>query len=169
MPEKRPNAPSKKFLEAHTGDDSQVAGVRRFCLEEGRAAGSSFAEVWTGGGLRFTVALGRALDISDAFYNGKSLCGWHHEEWDKLLKQRNDENFASITELVGLLGDGAKLTKAQLTNLVDFTLAIKQEEQMAFLKKLPNPILSKLGTASEDLCNAIAAIAHEMDKELGRK
>jgi hypothetical protein len=65
---------TRKFLEAHTGDWSQFAGVRRYQAEEGRAAGSSFAEVWTGGGLHFTVALGRALDISSAFFNGKSLC-----------------------------------------------------------------------------------------------
>jgi len=65
---------TRKFLEAHTGDTSQFAGVRRFRMEEGRAAGASFAEVWTGAGLNFTVAIGRALDISDAFYNGRSLC-----------------------------------------------------------------------------------------------
>jgi hypothetical protein len=87
---------------------------------------------------------------------------------DKLLKQRNDENFSTITELVGLLGDGAKLTKVQLTNLVDFTLSIKQEEQMAFLKKLPNSMLAKLGTVSQEVCNKIGAIANEMDKERGR-
>lgn len=88
---------------------------------------------------------------------------------DKLVKQRNDETFATITELVGLLGNGEKLKKNQLQNVVDFSLAIKQEEKMAFLKKLPNPILSKLGNASQELCNAIAAIATELDKELGKK
>lgn len=87
---------------------------------------------------------------------------------DKVQKQRNDENFVTITELVGLLGDGTKLKKDQLTNIVDFALSIKQEEKMAFLKKLPNQLLSKLGTASQDLCNVIASIAAEMDKERGR-
>lgn len=86
----------------------------------------------------------------------------------KLLKQRNDENFASITELVGLLGDGTKLKKDEIKNVVDFSLAIRQEEKMAFLKKLPNQVLAKLGTVSEELCNAIAAISDEMDKERGR-
>jgi hypothetical protein len=65
---------TRKFLESHTGDLSQVAGVRRWRMEEGRAAGASYAEVWTGGGLRFTVAIDRALDISDAFYMERSLC-----------------------------------------------------------------------------------------------
>ncbi len=65
---------ARRFLEAHTGDESQFAGVRRFRIEEGRAAGSSFAEVATGSGFVFTVALDRALDISRASFNGKSLC-----------------------------------------------------------------------------------------------
>jgi len=87
---------------------------------------------------------------------------------DKVLKQRNDETFSTITELVGLLGDGAKLKKDQLQNIVDFALSIKQEEKMAFLKKVPNTLLAKLGSASQDLCNVIASIASEMDKERGR-
>ena len=66
--------PTRRQLEAHCGDDSQLAGVRRFRMEEGRAAGGSYAEVWTGGGFRFTVALDRALDISSASHNGRSLC-----------------------------------------------------------------------------------------------
>ena len=72
---------SRKFLEARTGDDSQLASVRRFRLEEGRASGASFAEVRTATGLEFTVALDRALDISDAFYKGKSLC-WRSPSGD---------------------------------------------------------------------------------------
>jgi len=75
------NRPSRKFLEAYTGDDSQVATIRRFRLEEGRAGGSSFAGVRTASGLEFTVALDRALDISDAFYKGKSLC-WRSPSGD---------------------------------------------------------------------------------------
>lgn len=80
MPARQPQ-PTRRFIEAHTGDDSQLASVRRFRLEEGRAAGSSFAEVRTGTGLEFTVALDRALDISDASYNGKSLC-WRSPSGD---------------------------------------------------------------------------------------
>jgi hypothetical protein len=72
MPRNAPR-PTRKFLESYTGDESQFAGVRRFRLEEGRAGGASFAEVWTGSGLAFTVAIDRALDISDAFYKGRSL------------------------------------------------------------------------------------------------
>jgi len=87
---------------------------------------------------------------------------------DKIKAQKNDENFVTISELVGLLGDGAKLKKDQLTNVTDFALALKQEEKMALLKKLPNSLLSKLGQTSQDLCNTIASIAAEMDKERGR-
>jgi len=66
--------PGRKFLEAHTGDRSQFAGVKRYRLEEGRAAGASFADVWTASGLAFTVALDRALDITEARHRGRSLC-----------------------------------------------------------------------------------------------
>jgi len=69
----KPGVPGRRFLESHTGDDSQFAGVRRFTTDEGRAAGASYAHVWTAAGLTFTVAIGRALDISDAFYRGRSL------------------------------------------------------------------------------------------------
>lgn len=100
--------------------------------------------------------------------SGKEILDSWLKVKEKLLKQRNDENFASITELVGLLGDGTKLKKEQLSNLVDFTLSIKQEEKMAFLKKLPNSLLAKLGTVSSDICNVIAAISSELDKERGR-
>ena len=99
---------------------------------------------------------------------GKEILDMFPKVKEKLLKQRNDENFATITELVGILGDGGKLKKEQLANIVDFAISIKQEEKMAFLKKLPNQLLAKLGTASPDLCNVIASIANEMDKERGR-
>jgi len=118
MPEKRPNAPSRKFLEAHTGDDSQVAGVRRFCLEEGRAAGSSFAEVWTGGGLRFTVALGRALDISDAFYNGKSLC-WRSPAGDAAAGLYDPQGLGWLKTFPGGLLATCGLTHAGAPAAVD--------------------------------------------------
>ena len=65
---------TREFLEARTGDSSQIAGVRRYRLEEGRAGGASFASVWNAAGLNLTVALDRAMDISDASYRGRSLC-----------------------------------------------------------------------------------------------
>jgi len=71
---RRSRRPTRRQIEAVTGDDSQIAGVRRFRAEEGRAAGASFAEVWTGSGFRYTVALDRAMDISSASHNGRSLC-----------------------------------------------------------------------------------------------
>lgn len=74
MPPAKGRAPSRKFLEAHTGESGQIAGVKRYRIEEGRASGASFADVWTGSGFAFTVALDRALDISSATFNGKSLC-----------------------------------------------------------------------------------------------
>lgn len=100
--------------------------------------------------------------------SGKEVLDTFPKFKEKVQKQRNDENFVTITELVGLLGDGTKLKKDQLANVTDFALSIKQEEKMAFLKKLPNQLLSKLGSVSQDLCNVIAGIASEMNKQRGR-
>lgn len=100
--------------------------------------------------------------------SGKEVLDTFSKFKEKVKAQRNDETFVTITELVGLLGDGTKLKKDQLANVTDFALSIRQEEKMAFLKKLPNQLLSKLGSASQELCNVIAGIAAEMDKERGR-
>ena len=59
MAKRAKNQISRKFLESRTGDNSQFAGIKRFRLEEGRGAGSSFAAVRTASGLDFTVALDR--------------------------------------------------------------------------------------------------------------
>ncbi len=84
---------------------------------------------------------------------------------DKILKQRNDENFATSTELVGVLGDGQKLTKKQMQNVIDYALCIKEEEKMSLLKKLPNALLSKMGNMSPEICNAVCAIAAEIETD----
>jgi len=60
----------------HVGDVSQVAGLRRTELVEGRGKGVGLVECRTGSGLDFTVALDRAMDIPFATYRGVPLC-WH--------------------------------------------------------------------------------------------
>ncbi|MBE0478601.1 aldose 1-epimerase family protein [Candidatus Aerophobetes bacterium] len=63
------------------GDLSQVAGVKPYELTEGRARGARCVDVWTGSGFEFTVMLERGMDITRAFYNGKSLC-WRSSTGD---------------------------------------------------------------------------------------
>jgi hypothetical protein len=60
----------------HVGDVSQVAGLRRLEVAEGRGKGVGLVECWTGSGLRFAVALDRAMDIPFASIGGVPLC-WH--------------------------------------------------------------------------------------------
>ena len=60
-------------LRKHVGHMSQVAGIRRFELSDGREKGVAAAEVRTGTGLRFTVLLDRGMDISSAEWCGCSL------------------------------------------------------------------------------------------------
>jgi hypothetical protein len=55
------------------GNISQVGGIETSVLDNGSARGSRIAWINTGSGLRFKVAIDRALDIADAFYNQHSL------------------------------------------------------------------------------------------------
>jgi hypothetical protein len=139
-------------------------------MNAGAIPPASQSEVITGLiGDKPAIAFIRFLDKSyKKPVSGKEVLESFPKFKEKVKVQRNDENFVTISELVGLLGDGAKLKKDQLVNVTDFALSLKQEEKMALLKKLPNSLLSKLGTSSQDLCNTIAGIAAEMDKERGR-
>jgi len=67
---------TRKDLELRVSRMAQVAGIRQATLEEGREAGVKVAEVHTGSGLNFTIALSRALDLYNADFCGRSLC-WH--------------------------------------------------------------------------------------------
>jgi len=48
----------------------QVARVKRYTLEEGKAAGVTACDVETGGGFSYTVLPGRGMDIAYASYRG---------------------------------------------------------------------------------------------------
>jgi hypothetical protein len=65
---------TKRALLDYVGDMSQVAGVRKAELVEGRARGADLIEVFNASGLSFSVLPGRALDIASASYKGMSLC-----------------------------------------------------------------------------------------------
>ena len=57
-------------LRRRMGSMSQLAGLRKFRLEEGRADGVSAVDVRTGGGLEYTVLPGRGMDIAWTSYRG---------------------------------------------------------------------------------------------------
>ena len=63
----------KQDLLSLIGDPQQIAGITRFTLDEGKAAGVQALDVNTGGGLRFTVLSGRGMDIAGAYFRGKAL------------------------------------------------------------------------------------------------
>ena len=65
---------SKMDILRHVGSMDQVCGARKVVLDEGNEKGSEAVVFHTGSGLTFTALAGRALDISSADYQGKSLC-----------------------------------------------------------------------------------------------
>lgn len=60
-------------LKKYFGDMSQIAGIRRCIISEGRATGTDAFDVKTGSGLVYTVLPGRGMDIADASYKGVPL------------------------------------------------------------------------------------------------
>lgn len=57
----------------YVGDLSQVAGVKRYELRDGRAKGVEAFDVRTGAGLNYTVLADRGLDIAWADFKGTSF------------------------------------------------------------------------------------------------
>ena len=64
---------SKREILERVGNLEQIAGVQSYTRNEGRAEGVRTVEVRTGGGLRYTVMPGRALDISVCEFEGVPL------------------------------------------------------------------------------------------------
>lgn len=60
----------EEFLVSHVGSLSQVAGLKRYILADGKSAGVEAVDVTTGSGLVFTVLPGRGMDIAWASYRG---------------------------------------------------------------------------------------------------
>ena len=65
---------SRSDLLARIGNTSQVCGVERVTLADGREQGVEALLFDTGSGFSFTALPGRGMDISRAAYNGLSLC-----------------------------------------------------------------------------------------------
>ncbi len=64
---------TREELLRRVGHMDQLAGIRLVEGADGRARGSRMAEVWNGGGLEFTVAVDRALDITACRFRGVPL------------------------------------------------------------------------------------------------
>ncbi len=62
-----------KHCEDKVGNWYQIAGTRRYTLDEGRKKGTGAIDVRTGSGFEYTVLPDRGLDISLATYRGSNL------------------------------------------------------------------------------------------------
>jgi len=65
---------SRESAVKRTGHPSQLGGLRPYTLTDGRANGIRGVDFRTTRGLEFTVLLDRAMDISEARYQGLSVC-----------------------------------------------------------------------------------------------
>jgi len=64
---------TRRELLSRAGNPQQIAGVRSYTLNDGKADGVRALGVRTGGGLDFTVLPGRGMDIAEAFHRGRAL------------------------------------------------------------------------------------------------
>ncbi|NLO82103.1 MAG: aldose 1-epimerase family protein [Clostridiales bacterium] len=64
---------TKEEIRRRVGHLSQIAGIKSYTMNEGRAQGVHALDVKTGSGLGFTVLPDRALDIAWMEHNGRAL------------------------------------------------------------------------------------------------
>ncbi len=64
---------TKEELLKYVGDISQLCGTKVYELQEGAARGVIGVDVWTGGGLTFSVLASRGMDIGSTRYRGVAL------------------------------------------------------------------------------------------------
>lgn len=76
MPDLFGRSYTRRDLAAHAGSLSAMGGVRLCTLGDGAERGVRMLEFRCGSGLRFTVALDRAMDIVEVEHEGRSI-GWH--------------------------------------------------------------------------------------------
>jgi hypothetical protein len=70
------SAQSRLSLSKRAGSIAQFGSVRLSTLEDGPGRGVRILDFNTGGGLRFTVNVDRAMDIGEFSHNGRAI-GWH--------------------------------------------------------------------------------------------
>ncbi len=101
---------SQRELGKWVGDFSQIAGIKPYQLTEGKGMGARCVDFWTGSGLQFTVILDRGMDISQAFYNGSSLC-WRSSTGDVHPHFFEPEGFGWLRDWCGGLLNTCGLTQ----------------------------------------------------------
>ncbi len=72
---------TKRELLERVGDIGQIAEVRKSTLADGNSTGVDVFDFTTGSGFAFTVAAGRAMDVTAASYNGMPLA-WRSSTGD---------------------------------------------------------------------------------------
>lgn len=99
-------------IREYTGNLGQIAGITPFQLTDGRGAGVDALRLQNGSGLDVTILAGRALDISDATFDGMSLC-WHSCTGDAAASYYEPEGmgwlrtfFGGLLTTCGLTGFG---------------------------------------------------------------
>ena len=63
----------KEIMRRYLGNPRQLAGIRRFVVDDDRARGMRVFEVNNGSGLIFNVYPDRGMDIGEVFFNGRQL------------------------------------------------------------------------------------------------
>ena len=96
-------------ITAHTGDLSQLAGIRMMTLSDGQEDSVRIADVRTGSGLRFQVTLDRGMDISVADYRGIPLA-WRSPVGDVHPAFFDAEGLGWLRSFAGGLMTGCGLT-----------------------------------------------------------
>lgn len=102
---------SRREILRRVGDVSQIAGVRRVTLREGREEGVEVALFRTGTGFEFTVLISRGMDISQAEYCGRALA-WRSATGDQHPAFFEPEGFGWLRSFYGGLVVTCGLTYA---------------------------------------------------------
>ena len=100
----------------HVGDVTQVGGVRRVTLNEGREEGVDAILFRTGAGLEFVCLPGRGMDISTAEYRGQALA-WRSATFDTHAAYYEPEGLAWLRSFYGGLVVTCGLTAAGAPNV----------------------------------------------------
>lgn len=91
---------TRRELEAHVGDVSQIASVTACRLADGFEDGAPAVDFRTGTGFEFTVLPGRGLDISRASLAGRSLA-WRSAQTDRHPAHYEPEGLGWLRSFAG--------------------------------------------------------------------
>ena len=108
-------------IKRYVGRLDQVAGIKTFILQDGKAWCSRCASIYNGSGLEFNVYLDRCMDISSARYKGIPL-GWRSTPGDVAPFYYEAEGirwlrsyFGGLLTTCGLTNVGPPCERSELT------------------------------------------------------